>query len=208
MIFWMVLTDPKALEDYGREELTELNFDYDKCRQKINNSDDRAETLSVEIFNELDEVERYVLLNFYPIISLIDTRKFLNFPTDNGPANSRVFKINGYPRLYCQSGKTLLHYFEAEESTMVIDKLKKKLEERSSEFRNYDDEEDTEEFEESAYHLLFDETDGKIRTLKDYKEDRFGLSIYLSKKIFASLRHANKVSEESAKKVVKFFQNK
>ncbi len=108
--------------------------------------------------------------------------------------------------LFCQPEKTLLYYFDHEESDLVIDKLKRELEERASEFRDFPAEDDSMTFEESAYHLLYDGTEGKIKTLKDFKEDRFGLSIFLSHKIFAALRHNKKIKPEDSKKVLRFFK--
>jgi hypothetical protein len=99
-----------------------------------------------------------------------------------------------------------MYQFDASETSLVIDKLKRDLEEKSSEFRNYDDSEKEEDFEESAYHLLYDGSEGKLRTLKDYKEDRFGLAVYLSKRIFNSLRKTDSISDKEAEKIVNFFK--
>ncbi len=199
----LVISNPVVPEDRDIE-VKELNFNYDKYCQWINEEkNDDEEMIEQENFDELLDVEQYVLLNFHPLISLIDKPSFLY---QEGEDFSRVFKLNGFDRLYCQSDKTLLYYFDKDESVLVIDKLKRDLEEKSSEFRNYSDAEDTEDFEESAYHLLYDGSEGKIRTLKDYKEDKFGLTVYLSKRIFNSLRSADKISNTEAEKIVKFFQ--
>ena len=111
-----------------------------------------------------------------------------------------------YSNLFCQPEKTLLYYFDHEESDLVIDKLKRELEEKASEFRDFPAEDDSVSFEESAYHLLYDGTDGKIKTLKDFKEDKYGLSVFLSHKIFSALRQKKKLKKEDSKKVLKFFK--
>jgi hypothetical protein len=201
----LVISNPVLPEDHD-DDVQELNFNFEKYQHWINTEKAiQNESITENTFDELLDVEQYILLNFHPLISLIDKPVFL-YPIDSEKHDERVFKLNGFDRLYCQSDKTLLYYFDKDESALVIDKLKRDLEEKSSEFRNYTDAEDTEDFEESAYHLLYDGTDGKIRTLKDYKEDKFGLTVYLSKRIFNSLRKADKISNAEADKIVRFFQ--
>ncbi|KPH14996.1 reverse transcriptase domain-containing protein [Chryseobacterium sp. ERMR1:04] len=154
---------------------------------------------------DLTEIEHYILKNFHPLIKVVDSPFSIegNFTK---PEN-RIFKINGYPALYCQSDKTLIYYFDKNESSVVIDKLKKEIEDKSSEFRDMpNDEDNLVEFEENAYHLSYDGTEGKIRTLKDYKEDRFGLSVYLSHKINLGLRKREKISNQEKDKILNFFK--
>lgn len=115
-------------------------------------------------------------------------------------------KDKKYKNLYCQSDKTLLYFFDHEESELVIDKLKRELDERASEFRDFPAEDDNKTFEDSAYHLLYDGSEGKIKTLKDYKENRFGLSVFLSNKIFSALRHKKKLRIEESRKILKYFK--
>jgi hypothetical protein len=204
----MVIASPVLPEDHKNDSINELNFDFNQYRKWINDENalvDENEQIDEKEFDNLSDIEQFVLLNFHPIISLINKPVFL-FGEPESDNKERVFKLNGFPRLYCQSDKTLLYYFDKDESTLVIDKLKRDLEEKSSEFRNYTDAEDAEDFEESAYHLLYDGSEGKIRTLKDYKEDKFGLSVYLSKRIFNALRRADKISNTEADKIILFFQ--
>ncbi|SEM27076.1 hypothetical protein SAMN05216436_10357 [bacterium A37T11] len=213
----MVIANPILPEKYEDDPIPKLNFNFEQYRDWVNNEKPRYDNKEQILFgedevltttdfkNNLSDIEQFILLNFHPIISVIDKPAILGI--DNSKKGTeKVFKLNSFPRLYCQSDKTLLYYFDKDESSLVIDKLKRDLEEKSSEFRNYNDEEDLEDFEESAYHLLYDGTEGKVRTLKDYKEDKFGLSVFLSKRIFNSLRRADKISEDEASKIVKFFQ--
>lgn len=200
----LVISNPVLPEDRDKK-VKELNFNYKEYINWINEKKEDEGSINENNFETLLDVEQYVLLNFHPLISLIDKPRFL-YPVTTESYTDRVFKLNGFERLYCQSDKTLLYYFDKNESALVIDKLKRDLEEKSSEFRNYSDAEDAEDFEESAYHLLYDGTEGKIKTLKDYKEDKFGLTVYLSKRIFNSLRRADNISDDEADKIVKFFQ--
>lgn len=117
------------------------------------------------------------------------------------------FQLKCYDFCYIQPSKTLVYYFDKEETTAAIDKLKYDLDVRASEFRDFPIEgEDLSTFDDSAYHLIFDDSEGKIRTLKDYKENRLGLSVFLANRIFAALRRTEKTDESECKRVVKMFR--
>ncbi|WP_281695958.1 hypothetical protein [Bacteroides clarus] len=116
-------------------------------------------------------------------------------------------RLKNFDSLFCQADKSLFYFFKHDESTLVIDKLKKELDERTSEFRDIPlsaDEDSS--FETCAYHLLYDGSEGKIKTLKDYKENRYGLTLYLTNKIFSSLRQKDKLSKEDAFKILTLFK--
>lgn len=141
-----------------------------------------------------------------PILGFVDRHlgEALNY--DGGNLDDGRFVFAGYDGLYCQSEKSLLYIFDHNESHSVIDRLKQDLEDRSSEFRDFpDDEENDRSFKENAYHLEYDGTEGKVRTLKDYKENRYGLTKYLSNKIFSALRKESNLEDEEAQEVVRFF---
>lgn len=116
-------------------------------------------------------------------------------------------RLRSFDSLFCQADKSLFYFFKHDESTLVIDKLKKELDERTSEFRDIplSSDEDS-SFETCAYHLLYDGSEGKIKTLKDYKENRYGLTLYLTNKIFSSLRQKDKLSKEDAFKIRTLFK--
>ncbi|RZJ89129.1 MAG: hypothetical protein EOO20_11790 [Chryseobacterium sp.] len=210
----MVLVNPAQPANNSERIIPGLNFNFGYYHADLHDSTlySQDEYLSETDYDELYDLEKVVLENFYPIISLVDmpgclTRQ-VDLDEDQKSDRERLFKINGYERLYCQSEKTLLYYFDKDESSLVIDKLKRDLEEKSSEFRNYEDADDGGDFEESAYHLLYDGADGKIRTLKDYREDRFGLTVYLTKKIYNTLRQTEKINDQEAEKIIRFFKGK
>ena len=160
--------------------------------------------------NNLDKnytlLEKFIVENFSPILSI-----------ENSVINKRInirerrIQLNGsrYKSLYCQSNKSLIYLFDAQESHLVIDKLKEELNERTSEFRDFPDEEESHgNFTDAAYHLQYEDSKDKVRTLKDYKEDRFGLTLYLANKIFSSLRQENHLSDDECETILKFFKNK
>ncbi|CAA0221930.1 RNA-dependent RNA polymerase family protein [Tenacibaculum maritimum] len=146
--------------------------------------------------NGYSKTERIISGIFEPIIKVQRDER-------NGVNN---FKLSSYESLFCQSAKSLVYYFKHSESSLVIDKLKKELDERSSEFRDIPLDTSDDSFEKSAYHLLYDNSEGKIRTLKDYKEDRFGLTVFLSTKIFTALRQQKQMPSEEIDKILKFFK--
>lgn len=149
-------------------------------------------------------IENYIELELSQILEISDLPKYLQ--TDSAAAPSSCIKLRNYDNLICQTDKTLIYHFDAQESDLIIDKLKRELEERVSEFRDFPEENDKSSFEESAYHLLYDGTEGKIRTLKDYKENRYGLSVYLANRIFASIRHNKKENRNESLSILKFFK--
>lgn len=201
----MVIENPN-FDFHKNEKCDSVRFSFENYL--INESGKESITFaknSNEYYKNVCKTERFVLETLYPIVKLIDTPKEL---TSNNENEKSVFKINCLQSAYFQGKKTLLYYFDNEESTTVIDKLKQELEERASEFRDFPEGNDFGEgsFDEQAYHLIFDGTDGKIRTLKDYKENRFGLSVFLANRIFAALKRSKKVDIVETEKILKFFK--
>ncbi|WP_017259928.1 hypothetical protein [Pedobacter arcticus] len=201
----LVLADPNPYSS-DEEENEDFKFSFTEYKSRIKKKYNNVENVHYKItFEEetLSEIEKYVISNFSPLINLIDSP----FTKDSNDPKGRVFKINGKKSLFCQSEKTLLYYFDAEESDMVINKLKRELEERTSEFRDLPSHDNSlGEFEMSAYHLDYNGTEGKIKTLQDYKENRYGLTLFLSNQIFSSLNHERNISEKEKNQVLKFFK--
>ncbi|WP_374953369.1 reverse transcriptase domain-containing protein, partial [Flavobacterium columnare] len=203
----LVLSEPNPYSFNDKSIYSEYKFSFEKNKKQTNSKKEHFFNVNFEK-DDLSISELYILNNFSEIVSLV------NYPfPDKVIKNSyknveeRIFKLNGFPSLFFQSQKTLLHFFDKDESNIVIDKLKKELIEKSSEFRDLPNEKnDSNNFEESAYYLEYDGSDGKIKTLKDYKEDRFGLSVYLSHKINFSLRNQKVIPETELKKIIKFFK--
>ena len=160
-----------------------------------------------EYYNNITKTERFILETLNPLVKLIDFPEELKTKPEKDKSEQRIFEITCLKGAYFQGEKTLMYYFDNEESTAVIDKLKQELEERSSEFRDFpEDGKGDNSFDEQAYHLVFDGTEGKIRTLKDYKENRYGLSVFLANRIFAALRRSQKVDQIEMDKLLKLFK--
>lgn len=197
----LVIENPD-FDFHDKENCESVKFDFKKY---TNEEKKKGEKISFSLA-ELKKTEKYLLETLYPIVKLIDLPTYLR-KNDNKDKIERVFKITCIEGGYFQSDKTLLYFFDHNESTVAIDKLKKEMEERASEFRDFpEDEMGDESFEEQAYHLIYDGTEGKIRTLKDYKENRYGLSVFLANRIFAALRRRKKVDYSESQKLIKLFK--
>ncbi|WMI65529.1 RNA-directed DNA polymerase [Aestuariibaculum sp. YM273] len=162
------------------------------------------EQYSDSFFNSLTDEEQHVIKTLFPVITLEDTPKEL---LEKGKKTGRIFKLQCYKNLYIQPAKTLVYFFDYDSSLSLLEKFKNEIEQRSSEFRFLPDEKLAENgFDDEAYELVFDDSLHKVKTLKDYKENRYGIASHLSKKIFYSLRNGKTDNKEDVKKILKFFR--
>jgi hypothetical protein len=202
----LVVIENPDFNFHNTEECNSVKFSFEKYLKEV-----KFENEAIGFkYKDISKTEKFILETFYPLIRLVDYPDYLmSFPqTEHDTKDEkRIFKITCIPGAYFQPKKTLLYYFDSKESTAVIDKLKQDLEERASEFRDFpEDSEGEESFDEQAYYLIFDGSEGKIRTLKDYKENRYGLSVFLANRIFAALRHSKKVDQVEVDKLLKLFK--
>jgi hypothetical protein len=101
---------------------------------------------------------------------------------DNG-----CYKINGYDDLIIQPDKIKLYIFDAEESTSVLDQIVNNIRKNSSEFRFLPEEESIKsDFEDAAYSITYNDSVNKLRSIDQYKFDKYGASKYLAQQIFSS----------------------
>ena len=188
------------------EECKSIKFSFEKYINEVTKENESINFTE----NDISKTEKFILETFYPIVRLVDFPDFLkSLPQSEKDKKdeTRIFKITCIEGAYIQPKKTFLYYFDSKESTAVIDKLKQELEENASEFRDFpEDSEGENSFDEQAYHFIFDGSEGKIRTLKDYKENRFGLSVFLANRIFAALRRSKKVDKIESEKLLKLFK--
>tara|TARA_R110002050_G_scaffold276267_2_gene421478 strand:+ start:434 stop:3589 length:3156 start_codon:yes stop_codon:yes gene_type:complete len=183
----IVISDPKEsieqIEKYNDYKINHIEF------VKTENSEEQNLNKI-----KLSKIERYIIENLDPIFQIVVNGK------------ERKIKIDKYENLYCQQGKTLMYYFDFNESDIVIDKLKQELNYRSSEFKDLpDDNENLGDIDKNALYLNYTDSDGKIRTLKDYKENRFGLTVYLTNKILGATKHKKSVSDSEINSFIKIF---
>lgn len=186
----IVISEPN-IDENSKGLYESYSFDFKDYKDKIL----KQYAIKTQNFT-LSKVEKYILQTLSPLFKVI--------PTDE---NKNIIKIDRYDNLVCQSDKTLMYYFDYKESDLVIDKLKQELDFKSSEFKDLPDDNDgLGEFDKNAYYLNYTDSDGKVRTLKDYKENRYGLTIYLTNKILGATKHKQSVSNEEISKFLKLFK--
>jgi len=213
----LIVIENPDFDFHTNEKCESVKFSFKNYYEKEKNKEKitfaKTET---EYFNKyiVSKTERFILETLYPLVKLVDIpdelkTEIIDEKIECCSKNNekKIFKITCLEGAFFQGDKTLLYYFDNEESTAVIDKLKQELEERTSEFRDFpEDGMGDGSFDEQAYHLVFDGTEGKIRTLKDYKENRYGLSVFLANRIFAALRRSKKVDTKETDKLLKLFK--
>jgi hypothetical protein len=110
------------------------------------------------------------------------------------------------PKLIVQKEKVFLYYFKKDESLSVLEKLKRDIDIASSEFRFFSDCNPS-NFEDKVYELIYDGSSRKIITLKDYKINSYGLSVFLAKKIY-NIQNYSEADNLDLKKISLFFQGR
>ncbi len=124
---------------------------------------------------------------------------------EDDPNNKGLIKIKKN-NLFLQTEKIQVFYFDRYGPSTVINKFKEELLKSSSEFRSLPDNKNEEiDSDNAMYEFIFDDSKGKLKTLKDFKETRYGLSIYLAKKIEYYKNNPGKDSLKEAKLLTSFF---
>lgn len=125
-----------------------------------------------------------------------------------------VYHIKLHEELKIQYEKVILEHFHHNESRAAINKFKLNIDRQRSEFRFLPDEEKVEnEFDNEAFSLQYSDSINKLRSIKEFKEDKFGASKFLAHKIFLSSYTVNSNSQKeqhsfykSAKQILTFFK--
>lgn len=122
-------------------------------------------------------------------------------------AKKMEFYFVSKPDLVIQSDKVMLQYLDYKESPAAINKFKKNLEENRSEYRFLPEEDEVDsEFDEEAFSLQYNDSINKLRSIKEYSEDKYGASKYLANKIFASSFSDEKPDRKTTKQILTFFK--
>lgn len=169
-----------------------LSFDFSKNKSNLflkdNKNSDDNEFVDISVSEiDPDEVDYYVFL---------------------WDANQIKFKINGFDSLWIQSSKVMLQDFHYNESPALINKFKKNIEKNRSEFRYLPNEEEIDkEFDEEAFSMQYDDSINKLRSIKEFREDKYGASKYLAAKIFtSSLKEKKTKNLKDNNQVLTFFK--
>ena len=185
----------------------EVIFNFNRYKQRINRNRDKYDAKVSFKWDNLSTVERFILERMTPIVNLVDFPERLKTKYEKKEDQKKIFKLTCRKELYFQTKKTHLYFFDKTESSGAIDSLSQELEDRSSEFRDFpEDSENEMEFDEQAYKLIFEDLEEKNNALKLYKENRFGLSVFLANRIFTSLRRHNEPNKEESSKILRLFR--
>lgn len=128
--------------------------------------------------------------------------------------NDTAWRIKLHNELKIQDEKVILEHFYHNESRAAINKFKSNIDKQRSEFRFLPDEEKVEnEFDNEAFSIQYSDSINKLRSIKEFKEDKFGASKFLAHKIFLSSYTVNSNSKKeqhsfynSAKQILTFFK--
>ena len=122
-------------------------------------------------------------------------------------AKQLKFSLMSKPDLLIQSNKVILQYFDFKESSAIVNKFKKNLDKNRSEYRFLPDEDEVDsEFDEEAFSLHYNDSVNKLRSIKEFSEDKYGASKYLANKIFASSFSDEKPDKKTNKQILTFFK--
>lgn len=137
---------------------------------------------------------------------LVDTNIF---KLKEGKSDVYVMVEEGYETISIQTEKLSVLHFVSSEPTALLDKFLADIKNNSSEYRLLPEDEVIEyDFDHAAYSLNYSGTGNKLRDIKEFGEDKFGVSKYLAKKIFLALQSGHQRDQEAVQKIVRFFKGK
>lgn len=177
----IVISRPKLTENLSTQRLKKLIEEYGHI---ISGNIDKLSSSAKFIINNLSEVLR------------VEESREEEF--------TYLFRSDMNRLLSVKNSKVLIYEFVAGQSQSVLEKLIKDIEERSSEFRFLPTDEDA-NFDTDAYELLYDDSHGKPRTLKDYKESKLGLATYLYRRSAVALWADSTELKDESDKILAFF---
>lgn len=100
---------------------------------------------------------------------------------------TKEYHIKEYPYLNVQTQKLKIFIFDRNTSAPLLKKIEKVLRDNSSEFRMLPDETIMKnEVDDYIFNVSFSDNDNKLRNISKITIDKFGLSRYLSQKIYMS----------------------
>ena len=176
------------------------NPDFDKKKRA---EECEAINKSQKLKLKLSKTDEFILRELSPIIE--PQLK----PNQAEGEQEYFFKIicDEYEHLKIQTEKTFLYLIDAKESTHFIDRLKKRIRENSSEFRDLPDEgEEFPDYNEETFEAVLSGKGKKSDKILGLRNAKFVLTVYLANKIFAALKHQVVFNEHESKRIVSFFK--
>ena len=164
--------------------------------------DDMLFVMSDRKMHKTGEPERFIKENFVERKLLVE--------------DGKNYKIFNHDTLSIQEEKVIVEHFYHNESRAAINKFKNNINRQRSEFRFLPDEEEIDkEFDNEAFTIQYSESINKLRSIKEYKEDKYGASKFLAHKIFLAclLNHSGSAKErkelaKSNAQILTFFKGK
>lgn len=164
--------------------------------------DDILFVMSDRKIHKTGEPERFIKANFVERGLLVE--------------DGKNYKIANHETLTIQEDKVIVEHFYHNESRAAINKFKNNINRQRSEFRFLPDEEEIDkEFDNEAFTIQYTESINKLRSIKEYKEDKYGASKFLANKIFLAclLNHSGSAKErkelaKSNAQILTFFKGK
>ena len=181
------------LNDFDHQITSELNPAY--YGRYI---DDILVVISNPEINSKDTIKEFMKKYF-------EKNEILKFDEHKG-----IYGLNKFPGLTVQSDKIYLHYYNANQSTAILDIFKQKITENSSAFYLLPIEDLEFHINETAYNLLFSGSTNKFRNITKLVENTTELSINLTK-IISTLNQSKadeKDIESISDQILKFYQGK
>ena len=117
--------------------------------------------------------------------------------------------MNDHENLKIQKKKVIVQHLNHNGSLAVINNFMRRIRENSSEFNRLPDEEDAfSDFEDEAFELEQDGSQNKLRDIKTFKSNKFGVSKFLSKRIlFANILPVKEYkSKKESSQIIQFFK--
>jgi hypothetical protein len=110
--------------------------------------------------------------------------------------------------LEIQEKKSKFYYFDKDQPTALLDKIKNELAIESSEFKYLPEEKKLfQNFYSEAHYLSFDGSVNKLRNVSGFGVNLFGASRFLAKKIFSALQSERKPDKEAEEQLNIFFKH-
>jgi hypothetical protein len=120
-----------------------------------------------------------------------------------------IYRLSDYESLEIQNEKITVMLFDHNEPISALDKFKKEIRKASSEYRLLPTEELAKEsFEEASSEIIYDGSKNKLRSIKGFQDDRFGVSASLAKKIFLATQSNIKDKTKSSQQILNFFKDR
>jgi len=131
------------------------------------------------------------------------------FNQASNDADTYQMTAKGYESITIQSEKLSVLHFVSTEPTALLDKFLADIKKNSSEYRLLPEDEVIDyDFDHAAYSLNYSGTGNKLRDIKEFGEDKFGVSKYLAKKIFLALQSGHERDRDAVQKILRFFKGK